>query len=439
MKNKRKSNAERQQKFREKLRSDPERFEAHKAKERARWHERRAKGKVKVIGDMTKREKRAQRKKWRKAKREEAERRKQNQQALESMLSPPASPADHRDAEPVAGPSGAAQRGRKRVKKSRAKAYRELFKLKIALKKEKLKSDMYRKRYERFQQSSPGTPRKQTKQALSGSKVNSEVKKTLVFHHVLIQSLREKYKKTRSVKGKQLICKVVACTRLLEKYRFLSRMKNDIGISMRTVKNIRDKSDNENLVKYHRKHSTSMLNAKAAVKVFLERDDNSRITTSKQDTITREKVKQQRLRDTLKNMFLKFKAENTDIKLSYSLFCRFKPFYIQYPNAKDRETCLCKIHDNGQLMCNKLKYLNILPPLCTRVEKCAEDICCLDSPSQLCFYRQCNTCKEKTISTVPDDKKDETVSWFQWVSVTEKYQERKNLRAKSSSRREMVQ
>ena len=78
---------------------------------------------------------------------------------------------------------------------------------------------------------------------------------------------------------------------------------------------------------------------KDRIKAFLERDDNSRITTGKKDTITRNGIKQQRrvLCDTMLNLHMKYHAEYPLSGVSYSLFCKLRPFYVVRPKDKDRK------------------------------------------------------------------------------------------------------
>ena len=59
---------ERQQRFIENLRRDPERYEAYKAKERKQYQNNKAIGIVKLINNKSGREQRSQRRQWRKAK-----------------------------------------------------------------------------------------------------------------------------------------------------------------------------------------------------------------------------------------------------------------------------------------------------------------------------------------------------------------------------------
>ena len=136
------------------------------------------------------------------------------------------------------------------------------------------------------------------------------------------------------------------------------------------------------------------------------RDENSRITTGKTDTVTRLGEKRQRrlLNDTLYNLHTKFVQEFPEKKLSCSLFCTLRPFHVQHATDRDRETCLCKIHENGSLMFQKLHRLHLLPEHVSCLDNCVEELCCTES-TDACYLRQCNVCNNKKILDINDDTK----------------------------------
>ena len=127
---------------------------------------------------------------------------------------------------------------------------------------------------------------------------------------------------------------------------------------------------------------------------FYNRDDVSRMTAGKKETITRNKQKRQKrlLTDTLINMHLKFKSELA--KVSYSLFCRVRPFYVVPPTERDRETCTCKVHDNLQFVVDKLQNSKILPRL--NVDSLCKAIVCSTEIKQ-CMYGECVNCKNSRL------------------------------------------
>ena len=88
------SNAERQRRFREKAKNYPDLRELRKERERVRWHERKAAGKVKEVKDMTERDHRRRKRQWKLAQ-NKSRNMKRN---LEAIPSPPSTPLN---AEPV--------------------------------------------------------------------------------------------------------------------------------------------------------------------------------------------------------------------------------------------------------------------------------------------------------------------------------------------------
>ena len=106
---------------------------------------------------------------------------------------------------------------------------------------------------------------------------------------------------------------------------------------------------------------------------IFERDDISRITTSKRDTKTHKGVKRQRRvrLDTLKNLHAQFESEFPAISLSYSLFCRIA-FHVQQLTTRDRKTCLCKLHENASFLFDNLKQLSLVPPYFNTMDACIQ-------------------------------------------------------------------
>ena len=90
-------------------------------------------------------------------------------------------------------------------------------------------------------------------------------------------------------------------------------------------------------------------------------------------------------------MFQKF-CENSFL-ISYSTFCKLKPFWVITRHVSDRDTCICIRHENILLVCQQLKNLNIF-------EKAHPDelieskMCCLQVTIP-CLLRRCQSCKYK--------------------------------------------
>lgn len=67
-------------------------------------------------------------------------------------------------------------------------------------------------------------------------------------------------------------------------------------------------------------------------------------------TLTNNKEKKQRrvMLNSIRKLYQKFVVENPDINISKTSFLRCKPFRVTRPRDSDRETCVCKQHDNLQ-------------------------------------------------------------------------------------------
>jgi len=157
---------------------------------------------------------------------------------------------------------------------------------------------------------------------------------------------------------------------------------------------------------------------KEKVVSFYTRDDVSRATAGKKDTVTQKKSKMQKrlLQDTLSNMYLKFRAELLECKISYSMFCRLRPFWVLPPTSSDRETRLCKVHDNLQMLIDKLVDVNVLQRV--SVERLCESVVCMN-PTKSFWYGGCGACVDKQLSLECEHKFINTscsdctsTSWF---------------------------
>lgn len=153
---------------------------------------------------------------------------------------------------------------------------------------------------------------------------------------------------------------------------------------------------------------------KEAVRKFFEKDECSRITSGKKETITKHKQKKQirLLNDTLLNLYEKFKEE-TKIKMSYALFCRLRPFWVLVPNANKRDTCLCLIHTNMEMMVTALKKAAIIKE--NSAISLVKSMCCEGYLKSDCLARKCIFCKNKSVSLnkYPNDM---VITCERWVT-----------------------
>ncbi len=189
----------------------------------------------------------------------------------------------------------------------------------------------------------------------------------------------------------------------------MKEAQNQLGFS---AKMMRKNSERPAGLHFHRKPYKNIISVDTTekIKIFLERDNNSRATTGKRETLTRQKVKKQKrvLNDTLHNLYLKFKMESPLLKLSYTEFCKNRPFWVVTPTSRDRDACLCKIHANVQFMADKLAYHRVIQS--KNPNRLMEALCC-EKPTKECAYRECNLCKGIELQTGEFDPGLQTY-WF---------------------------
>ena len=188
------------------------------------------------------------------------------------------------------------------------------------------------------------SPRTKTWNNVQKHRVPANIRKTLLFHNTLLHQIKKKYK-SLSYKEKNALRRAVS-DRLLRKYKLVNLLKKTVGIGHRELNKTLDKPQSR--FTYQRSSNKKTMEI---VKMFLSRDDNSRASAGKNETITRFKKKKQKrfLSDTMLNLHQKLMLEMPHLKLSYSLFCRKIPFWIVAPNINNRETCVCKLHDNRRV------------------------------------------------------------------------------------------
>lgn len=165
-----------------------------------------------------------------------------------------------------------------------------------------------------------------------------------------------------------------------------------------------------------------------SVKLFFEDDENSQLCPGKKDCITRNKAKKQKrlLLDSLLNLHKKYLALNPRFTISYSAFCKLRPFWVVTPNVNSRETCLCKTHENMDLVFAALKRNKIVEQ--KSLQEVTKYICC-DSTTNECLKRICDKCKDKHLLY---NEFDDSQEIHYWTWNTEKKMYIKNGTTKTS-------
>ncbi len=295
-----KSGKERQKLYMERIHDNAEKLAAYKEKEKARYAKRRDQQK---LLPKSEREERRKCKKWREAQQRCRLKKKEASQSrlVAAQATPPSSAHTQlQQCAPATSNLDSTPRSsflNKKLKRSaiqRIKDRQEIRQLRVALTKQKNISEKFRKRAERARQRSRGnnvssTPRGKTESMTRGANISANVRKTLLFCNVLCESIKAKVSQSSSDKEKHVLAKLVS-SQLLQKYKLAKFCQQQTGLSTKRLKKTVG-----SFLQYNRKPyiSTSSRNRKF-VQLFLERDDNSRITTGRNDIISRQGDRKQR-------------------------------------------------------------------------------------------------------------------------------------------------
>ena len=399
-----------------KKKSTPEGLLAYRQSERDRYERRKQLGSRKLVKDMSTREHRMQMRKWRKWKSDSIRRHRENEQ-LPNVASTPTVETPEIQSSTVS--SGAKLRGRKKVRKNRAKAYRTIEKLTEEVKQKDKLIQRYRQQLpvhrsnKKNDLGSKSTPRSVTQKQLSGCRVNDKVRKCLLFHNVLMSEIRDGVSRAGN---KRALAQFVS-GKLLKKYRVM-HMTKVFGCSRRLLQLNRSK-------RMKRKSAVSSELIRHIQQFYL-REDNSSSTAGKKETITRKKVKKQVhiLKDICKNLHKKYLSENELSTVSYATFLRLRPFWVVSQSVEKRNTCLCKTCDNLQLKVNVLLKEKVINS--PKLQHLASAFCC-STDSVQCMFGLCSVCSASKypvhtdvfdLSTDVDISRP--ISWNEWTSSTEK-------------------
>ncbi|KAL4720760.1 hypothetical protein ACJJTC_007605 [Scirpophaga incertulas] len=295
-----------------------------------------------------------------------------------------------------------AARNRRHMRRRRAILYARIVNLEKKVKNAVKLSEKYKKRYLRLKtkNADPESPKTKVNVLLKNVQVPDIVKKKLLFGEALSKDLKTSYddlgKKHEKKKKYYNILKL----KLLQKYKLLHEAKPFF------------KHDTSKRQK-PRQICAKMLKVKDDVIKFLEKDENTRMCPGKRDYLKSKEGKKQQKRvlyDTLHNLHQKFLG-TVNYKISLATFCRFKPFWITWQNVNERNTCKCVQHANIELMISKLHELKALK--CYTVTAALATVTC-NVHSTKCLFRECSTCKERTLEyylPMPN----QLVTYRQWI------------------------
>ncbi|WAQ99807.1 LOW QUALITY PROTEIN: hypothetical protein MAR_024180 [Mya arenaria] len=310
---------------------------ANEQKEHERYLKKKVRMVVKSIDNMTPREQNKTRRAWRKSQRARTKRIKD----MNAMMTPPTTPDENRFQQNSR--REAAQRyGRRKKLRDRAKAYRRILKLTTELNKKRRLKEKYKKRSQRL------------KVKNVTSKMKNKTEKAVQFSNVIIKHQRQ-VQKRKELQAKKTNFNV-DFYEVLKKYRLGKFATKALGMTTHQMKSRKIR----------------------------------RITS-----IAPKKKEICLLNDDIKHLHAKYISEKKK-KIFYSLFCKLKPFWVIKPTFRDRQTCLCKIHDNLDMKLTTAINNNMYHSRSVNdLLKCLTCDGSLDKKE--CMYRECNGCKGRSI------------------------------------------
>lgn len=81
--------------------------------------------------------------------------------------------------------------------------------------------------------------------------------------------------------------------------------------------------------------------------------------------------------------------------MSYSYFCKSKPFWVVEPEVGKRDTCLCATCENFTFLVKRLKFLNIMKE--SSPHEVVQSLTCENGKDE-CLERKCPDCSKKKIT-----------------------------------------
>ena len=112
------------------------------------------------------------------------------------------------------------------------------------------------------------------------------MRKTLVYHHALIKSLKQKYQSAREEKTRQLISRIVI-GKILKKYQLQKTILETVGVTSKRFRRSLPLPVEEPTCFARKKYSSTQFKLHDSVVKFYTRDDVSHSTAGKKRMLKR--------------------------------------------------------------------------------------------------------------------------------------------------------
>ncbi|KAK0071332.1 hypothetical protein PV325_013091 [Microctonus aethiopoides] len=215
-----------------------------------------------------------------------------------------------------------ARLGKKRIQRNLRKCFRDNKKLINHNETLRKKINSLNKKLQRLKmkKSDPTSPEYKVDKLLKHKNVDSQVRKTLLFHEVMVQQLRSSYRDTKSLKFKQILGRAIS-GKIVKKYRQQSAVKKNIApiISSRVHRS-------NNPLEYVKNKKKNQVFIQDQVKLFY--DENSKIIPDKKACIkiNGKQITKRYMNATIKDLHAQFCSQST-YRVSYCTFAKLRPRY----------------------------------------------------------------------------------------------------------------
>lgn len=147
------------------------------------------------------------------------------------------------------------------------------------------------------------------------------------------------------------------------------------------------------------------------MKRFYEDDANSTLARGKKDCIVKNKIKKQKrfLNNSLRFLYMKFRQKSESV-ISYTIFTRLRPFWVVTKKVSERDTCLCMMHENINMICNRLTKLSVVSD--NNLDRLIEKEMYCDPCTVKCLFRQCSICKSKKIFCSLSENRENKITYY---------------------------
>ena len=208
-----------------------------------------------------------------------------------------------------------ARLGKKRIQKNLRKCFRDNKKLLNENKTLRTKINNLHKKLQRLKIKKPNStsPESKVDNLLKGKNVDPQIRKTLLFHEVMVRQLQTSYQDSKSSKFKQILGRVIS-GKIVKKYRQLSAVKKNIAP---IISSIVHRSNNP--LEYFKNKKSNQIFIQDQVKSFYE--ENSKIIPDKKASIkiNGKQITKRYMNATIKDLHAKFSSQSTYC-VNYSTF-----------------------------------------------------------------------------------------------------------------------